>query len=129
VYSGRVTKKELVLDLLARAHAFVILDGRAAGVELPDFLRGDAKVVLQLGYHLPVPIPDLAVTDDGITATLSFRRAPHTVRVPWSAVYAIGDGEHPAAVFIDSLPRDLPQNEPEPPPPPAKRGSHLKLVK
>ncbi len=127
-----MTKKELLLDLLGRAQAFVILDGRAEGVDLPEFLRGDARVMLQLAYDLAIPIPDLAVTDEGFSGTLSFRRTPHLVRVPWRAVYAIGDGEHPPAVFVDDLPRDLPApgaEPPEPPPPPPAGRPHLKLVK
>lgn len=101
-------KKDVLLELLGRAQAFVILDGRASGVALPEWLRADPGVVLQLAYDMPIPIPDLQITDEGISATLSFQRTPFHVRVPWHAVYAIGDGEEPAALFVESLPHDAP---------------------
>lgn len=59
---------------------------------------------------LSIPIPDLSVTDFGITATLSFDRRPHWTMVPWAAVadimtpgggfaavFAVEDGVKPPA--------------------------------
>jgi hypothetical protein len=140
VYQQAVTtKKELLVQLLSEGHVFVQLDGRADGVELPDFLRGDPAVVLQLGYDMPVPIPDLAVDDAGIVATLSFRRTPHRCVVPWAAVYGMGDGEGRRMVFPESVPMAMapveptsekgPPEEDPSPPKPTRRASHLKLVK
>lgn len=128
-------KKELLLELLERSSVFVSLDGRAEGVALPDWLRTEPQVVLQLGYQLAIPIPDLAVDDQGIRATLSFRRAPFAVRVPWPAVFALSDDEGHQAVFPEDVPPDLGELPPDAPPPkkpepPARpRASHLKLVK
>jgi stringent starvation protein B len=135
-----VHKKQLLLDLLARSSVFVQLDGRAEGVELPEWLRGDPQVVLQLGYDLAIPIPDLVVDDDGFSATLSFRRTPHTCKVPWAAVIAIADADGRGALFPPNAPpveAELPSPAPAaaapaPPddkPPRKPRPSHLKLVK
>ncbi|MSP63248.1 MAG: hypothetical protein EXR72_23485 [Myxococcales bacterium] len=129
------TKKDILLALLRTSSAFLQLDARAEGVMLPDFLMGERGVVLQLAYDFAIPIPDLAIDDEGVTATLSFRRVPFCCRVPWRAVYAITDGAERRAVFPEDMPGDLSvpptEMEPEPPPPPPRpaRPSHLKLVK
>jgi hypothetical protein len=142
-----VSKHELLASLLRHSSVFVTLDGRAPGVELPEWLRADAAVVLQLGYDLAIPIPDLAIDERGFSATLSFRRVPFAVRVPWAAVFAFADDEGHQAVFPEDVPADL--AAPAPPgdadavaPAPADaatpagsapgkppRPSHLKLVK
>ena len=67
-------------------------NGTAPGVDLPDGLRTPA-VPLQIGYNMPLPIPDLRIDDWGVTCTLSFRRTPHTCRIPWNAIFAFTDGE------------------------------------
>jgi hypothetical protein len=56
-------------------------------------VEGEERV-LSYGLHMPVPILDLAATDDGISATLSFGRSPHATFVPWEAVVGLrGYGE------------------------------------
>ena len=125
-----VSKHEMLASLLRHSSVFVTLDGRAPGVELPDWLRADAAVVLQLGYALAIPIPDLTIDERGFSATLSFRRTPFTVRVPWAAVFAFSDDEGHQAVFPEDVPADLAAAPPEEcPEPPKPRPSHLKLVK
>ena len=47
------------------------------------------NTIFEYGLGLPVPIDDLAITDDGIRATLSFSRRPHPTFVPWAAVVGI----------------------------------------
>ena len=44
-------------------------------------------LVLQYGYTLKIPIPDLKVSDWGVRATLSFSRSGFQTAVPWSAVF------------------------------------------
>ncbi len=131
------TKKDVILALLELSSAFVQLDARVPGVALPEHLLGERGVVLQIGYDLPVPIPDLVIDDEGIRATLSFRRVPFTCVVPWRAVYVITDGGERRAVFPDDIPPDLAEQAPAtnasktPPAAPAAkkpRPSHLKLV-
>ena len=51
---------------------------------------GMVPVMFEYGLDLPVPIPDLKITDEGISATLSFSREPHPTFVPWEAVVKIG---------------------------------------
>jgi hypothetical protein len=136
-----------MLALLERAEARVHLDARRDGVVLPERLLGDGHVRLNYGYHFTPPIPDLAVDDDGIHATLSFDRRAIATFVPWSAVYLIADFDGNGAVWQDDIPADLldqigaggepvtpaptltPTKTPEEGPPKKPRPSHLKLVK
>lgn len=43
-------------------------------------------IVLQVGYDMPVSIPDLDVSEEGVTATLSFDRKAFKVRLPWASI-------------------------------------------
>jgi hypothetical protein len=151
-------KLQVMLELLKDAWVYVQLDPRRQGVDLPEFLRQEPRLVLQYGYNMPVPIHDLVVDEEGIKATLSFRRVAHATVIPWSAVFAITDGDHRGCLWEADLPADLnleidgapdaaasgttdikPAAKPEPAKPmgglnrpgaPAKkpRPSHLKLV-
>ncbi len=139
------TKKNIFLGFMRTSSAYLQIDARAEGVQLPDYLMGERSVVLQLGYNMSVPILDLVVDDAGIRATLSFRRQPFACVVPWRAIYGISDGKE-RAVFPEDAPPDLlderPGGETRTPPAvpttptttpttPSKkpRPSHLKLVK
>jgi stringent starvation protein B len=131
------TKKDLMLALLERAEASLHLDARRLGVILPAHLLSEPHVRLDYGYSLVPPIADLEVGDEGVSATLSFNRAPFRTFVPWGAVYAIADFEGHGAVWQEDIPTDildgvereevtLPPDTPSPSP---RRPPHLKLVK
>lgn len=100
-------KQQVMLELLKDAWVYVQLDPRRQGVDLPEFLRQEPRLVLQYGYNMPVPIHDLVVDEDGIKATLSFRRVSHATLIPWSAVFAITDGDHRGCLWEADLPADL----------------------
>jgi stringent starvation protein B len=141
------TKRELLEALLRSSWAYLHVDGRADGVELPEWLREPA-VKLQIGYDMPLPIPDLAIDDEGVRATLSFQRTPHLCRIPWRAIFAISDLDGRGAMFPDDVPPEVsaratveeppaeaqqqqqqPSREPAAGPGEKKRRpSHLKLV-
>ncbi len=100
-------KQLVMLELLKDAWVYVQLDPRRQGVDLPEFLRQEPRLVLQYGYNMPVPIHDLVIDDEGIKATLSFRRVSHATKIPWSAVFAITDGEQRGFLWDADLPADL----------------------
>jgi hypothetical protein len=56
---------------------------------------------------MPVPIPDLEVTDAGVSATLSFSRVPHRTYVPWSAVYVIACTSGCGVLYREDVPPEL----------------------
>ena len=128
--------------LLTQSEARVHLDARKAEVVLPKHLSHSSHLCLDYSYGFTPPIPDLALDERGIVATLSFSRVAQTTFVPWSAVFCIVDFSGRGMVWEEDVPAELkgaltavaipePAATPTPPPPPAKkeRPSHLKLVK
>ena len=112
------------MALLGETWPFLHIDGRAAGVDLPEALRGPS-VTLQIGYDMPLPIPDLTVDDAGVRCTLSFRRTPHFCIIPWKAIYAFSDVDGRNVVFPDDVPPEVAtaQAKANTPAPPAATGS------
>lgn len=116
-------KRQILLELLKDAWVYVHLDPRRDGVALPDFLRQEPRVVLQYGYNMPVPIADLTIDEEGIKATLSFRRTPYSTVIPWHAVFALSDGEERHFVWEADVPADLDRpGAPAPGPQPGQPG-------
>ena len=54
-----------------------------------DWIAGPSLIHLEYGLDMPLPIDDLRITDEGISATLSFSRIPFQTYVPWEAVVSI----------------------------------------
>jgi len=91
----------------------VHFDPRTAVV--PPAFRKDARVLLQYGSQLVVPIPDLEVSEEGLRATLSFDRKPFATFVPWDAVRAIGGevGNDTIGKMWEPEPAKLPEPTPD----------------
>lgn len=77
-------KRELVEALLDKGMTLVALDGRYEGVDLPEHLRGDPQVRLNLSYRFGLPIE---VGEEGVRATLTFGGVPHDCKLPWKSIY------------------------------------------
>jgi stringent starvation protein B len=98
-------KKQTLLAFLKRGVAMVHLDARLPGVSVPEQLRTDAHLRLNLSYRYG--IPDFEVGDDEIAATLSFGGHPFHCLLPWDAVFAVtssGTGE--GQVWPEDLPTE-----------------------
>lgn len=87
------SKRDVCVALLEKSSVFVHLDPRKEGVVVPPWFRKQPQLVLQVGYQMNVPIPDLTVGDDALTGTLSFSRSPFACTIPWSSVFALVSGE------------------------------------
>ncbi len=88
-----ITKQQVLLNLLeSGANVKVYLDPRVVGVALPDYLRKDAFLMLEIGYNLVKPINDLDVAADALCGTLSFGGIPYYVIVPWRAIFGLTQG-------------------------------------
>jgi hypothetical protein len=109
-------------DLLQRGWVTIHLDSRRPGVKLPERFMGAADFRLQYGRDMPRPIPDLATSDEGVTATLSFDGQPEPTHVPWNAVYLITDRKGRGRWYREDTPAevvskmDQSQRAVEPPP-------------
>lgn len=83
------------------------LDARRAGVVVPPHLKNEAHLVLQYGHDLPIPIPDLAIDEYGVSATLSFARQPHHTVIPWAAVYVVALDDGRGILYQEDIPEDV----------------------
>lgn len=80
-------KKERLLSALEQGLVMIHLDARRPGVLVPQHLRNESHLRLNLSYRFDPP--DLSVSDWGVRSTLSFSGTRFTVAVPWSALFAI----------------------------------------
>jgi hypothetical protein len=103
----RPSKRDAFLAFLGEGWVSVHLDARRAGVRLPDDLSETRHLVLQYGRDMPIPIPDLVVGEDGITATLSFSRTPHQTFIPWSAIYIVSCTDGRGILYYEDVPEDV----------------------
>jgi hypothetical protein len=90
-------KQQIVSQLLGELdYVLLVVDPRSPGVTLPaEVTEPGQPVGLHIGFHLAIPIPDLQLTDLGITGTLSFNRAPFHCALPWASVVQVSVGaEH-----------------------------------
>ncbi|HEU4410445.1 MAG TPA: ClpXP protease specificity-enhancing factor SspB [Polyangiaceae bacterium] len=123
-------KRDVCVALLESSSVFVHLDPRKEGVQVPAWLKRQPQLVLQVGYQMAVPIPDLTVGDEALSGTLSFNRAPFLCSIPWSSVFALVSSEGRGMVWPPDVPPEVasqiqgqrPQAPVEAPPKPAKKG-------
>lgn len=132
-------KKQWMETLLETSWAMVLFDPRKEQVQLPDYLKKETHVALQYGYNMPIPVRDLQIDDQGISATLSFHQRLSFTFIPWSCVFAISDGDQKGKVWEADVPADLelpptpPETKTQPTKPEAtsktkNRPTHLKIV-
>jgi stringent starvation protein B len=80
-------KKQRLLAALEQGMTMIHLDARRPGVLVPEHLKTNPHLLLNLSYRFDPP--DLAVNDWGVRSTLTFGGQRFTIGVPWSALYAI----------------------------------------
>lgn len=100
-------KKDVARALLLRGSVFVHLDPRLDQVVVPERLRHQPQVVLQVGLDMPVPIPDLRIDDAGVYGTLSFKGAPFTCFVPWESIFALVGEDAKGMVWPTEMPHEI----------------------
>jgi hypothetical protein len=94
-------------DLLQRGWVTIHLDSRRPGVRLPERFMGAPDFRLQYGRDMPRPIPDLATSDEGVTATLSFDGQAQPTHVPWRAVFLITDRQGRGRWYREDTPPEV----------------------
>ena len=103
----RPSKRDAFNAFFGEGWVSIHLDARREGVDVPDEFAVNRHLVLQYGQNMPIPIPDLKVDDEGITATLSFSRTPHRTFVPWSAVYIVACNDGRGILYYEDVPEDV----------------------
>lgn len=75
--------------LIGGHHLFITFKTKAAGVDMPDFLREqypeEITIVLQNKFW------GLKVDDEAFEITLTFQKVPASLRVPYKAITAFAD--------------------------------------
>lgn len=104
---GLPPKKDVALALLERSTVFIHLDPRLDTVRVPPRFKRQPQLVLQIGFNMPIPIPDLDLNDDGVTCTLSFSATPHFCSVPWRAVFALVGDDGRGMVWPEDVPSEV----------------------
>lgn len=105
-----IAKKREVVERIwdEGSDVWVHVDPRRPGVVVPEHLRGDSRLVLQVGVDMrPTPIPDLAIDDVSLRGTLTFGRVPFHVTLPWTAVYVIANKAGDGVLYRDALPPEV----------------------
>lgn len=104
-------KRTVAEQILARGNLTLHFDPRKPGVEVPEHLRAQPTLVLQVGHAMHVPIPDLRLDELGLYGTLSFSQVPYTCTVPWSAVYGLVGPDKKGFAWESEIPPDAPAAE------------------
>lgn len=101
-------KKEVLDNFLRNGSARIFIDPRRAGAMVPQWFAKRPELVLRVGYTLSPPIPDLVVSDEAVSCTLSFNRSPFWCKMPWSVVFAIvSDVNNRGVVWPEDVPVEL----------------------
>jgi len=100
-------KLDIANLILGLGDLFVHLDPRREGVMVPPWLRHQAQLVLQVGFNMPIEIPDLKVDETGISGTLSFSRTPFLCVLPWSTIFALVAADGSGRVWDEDMPAEI----------------------
>ena len=105
--STHVDKRDTMLKFLDRGLVMVHLDPRYEGVEVPEWLKTDATLRLNIAYGFNLPA--LEVDAEGIYAVLSFGCQNYGCTLPWASIFALTlpDEAHDGQVWPESLPAEL----------------------
>jgi stringent starvation protein B len=86
------------------------LDARKPGVLVPDHLKKEPHLLLNISFRFTPP--DLTVSEWGIRETLTFSGTSFCVAVPWSALYAISShATKEFWMYPDDMPPELLANQ------------------
>lgn len=101
-------KKSRLLTALDQGMVMIHLDARRPGVVVPQNLRTEHHLRLNLSYKFDPQ--DLSVNDWGIRSTLSFSGKRFLVAVPWSSLFAIASyATQEFWMYPDDMPPELVQ--------------------
>lgn len=131
-------KRRVLEQLLDEGMVMVHLDARRDGVDVPEHLRSDPALALNLSHRFHLDVFDIG--SDAVEASLSFQGRTYLCRLPWTAIFALTSHvTGRSIVFPTSVPPELRptllaaieahRDEPSDPPPEPPRGRpKLRLV-
>jgi len=99
------SKEAVVLQLLEEGDITLCLDARHEGVEVPRQHNQNPSLQLILNLNFPHPIH---VSEDGISANLSFGGRRHTCYIPMAALWAVFNPQSmKGMMWPDSMPPEV----------------------
>ena len=102
------SKEAVVLQLLEEGDTTLCLDARHAGVEVPRQHAQNPSLQLILNLNFPHPIH---VSEDGISANLSFGGRRHACYIPMDALWAAFNPQNmKGMMWPDSMPPEVRDN-------------------
>jgi len=102
------SKEAVVLQLLEEGDTTLCLDARHAGVEVPRQHAQNPSLQLILNLNFPHPIH---VSEDGISANLSFGGRRHACYIPMEALWAAFNPQNmKGMMWPDSMPPEVRDN-------------------
>ena len=103
-------KEDVARTLLLRGSLFMHFNPRHEAAELPETVRGQSTVVLQIGADWADVIPDLRVDRRNLSGTIVLDGSESAFcRIPWESVYALSGDDGRGMVWPESMPRELDQ--------------------
>lgn len=95
---------------------------------VPPRFRSSPQLILEIGYRMNPPIPDLDIEGDGVRCTLSFAKQPFQCVLLWSAIWAlIGKHDGRGYQWAEDMPPEI-VAIPQPPPPPKMPPVKLRAI-
>ena len=123
------SKRDVLRFLLEQGQPVrLLLDARREGVEVPPRFRNTPQLILEIGYKMNPPIPDLDIEGDGVRCTLSFAKQPFQCVMPWTAIWTlVGKHDGRGYQWVEDMPPEIvaiPQAPPAPAMGPRLRALH-----
>lgn len=102
-------KKYLLEQWLKEGLTQVFVNSQDPQVIVPDHLRGDPGLILNLSWRFGTP---MELTDEGVLAELSFSGQSTRVYLPWESIWALRAKEGKTLVFEVAVKEAMPGVEP-----------------
>jgi hypothetical protein len=101
------TKRSMFESLFLGGMVDVFLDARVVGVVVPPEHKHNASLKLVFGDNCHIPITDMQVTDDELSATLAFGDTTAFCVVPWQAVFGVSGQSGLGMVWEECVPVEV----------------------
>jgi hypothetical protein len=100
-------KRGAITELVADEPVALFVNPAVNEVMLPDHLKAEAYVVLDVGRGLATPIPDLVVGDSAVEGTLRFEDTSLKVRLPYAAIFGyVSHTTKKGGLYTSEIPAD-----------------------
>jgi hypothetical protein len=123
-------------EFLSLGETMILLDAAAPGVVVPSQFASETELRLKLSWRYKDV--SLVITDEVVSATLSFSGEPHRCTIPYAAMHAMVGMDQPVSAaltaigfaFVDGwMTNRKEQARPQPVAGRATRPTHLRVVK